>query len=116
MSKMLKKVFAVVAVLCFIAAVAYAAAPDSIVLKASNGDVTFNHKKHSTIPNVACKNCHHTMTGATVDKKCSECHKAAAEGKTPSMKDASHKTCKDCHKKMGKGPAVKCTDCHVKAK
>ena len=116
MLKILKKTFAVVAALCFIAAVAYAAAPDSIVLNASNGNITFNHKKHSTLANVTCKTCHHTMTGTEPDKKCSDCHKAAAEGKKPSMKDAAHKQCKDCHKKMGKGPAVKCTDCHVKAK
>jgi len=113
---MLKKTFTVAVILCFIAAVAYAAAPDSIVLPATNGNITFNHKKHSTTPNITCKTCHHTMTGATPDKKCKDCHTAQADGKKLTMKDAAHKQCKDCHKKMGKGPAVKCTDCHVKAK
>ncbi len=97
------------------------AAKDTIVFEAPNGKVTFDHKKHSETLKIDCLKCHHTWkAGETSGKKCTECHKAAAEGKTPSMKDASHQTCKGCHdeaKKAGKpaGPTM-CTQCHVKAK
>jgi hypothetical protein len=97
------------------------AAKDTIVFEAPNGKVTFDHKKHSETLKIDCMKCHHTWkAGETSGKKCIECHKATAEGKTPSMKDAAHKTCKGCHDEMKKankpaGPTG-CTQCHVKAK
>ncbi len=97
------------------------AAKDTIVFNASFGKVTFDHKKHSETLKIDCLKCHHTWkAGETSGKKCTECHKAAAEGKTPSLKDAFHNTCKSCHeglKKAGKpaGPTG-CTQCHVKGK
>ena len=97
------------------------AAKDVIVFDASFGKVTFPHKKHSETLKIDCLKCHHTWkAGETSGKKCTDCHKAAAEGKTPSLKDAFHNTCRRCHdelKKAGKpaGPTM-CTQCHVKAK
>lgn len=97
------------------------AAKDEIVFDAPNGKVTFTHKKHSETLKIDCLKCHHTWKqGETSGKLCHECHKAGAEGKGLSMKDASHKTCKGCHddaKKANKpaGPTG-CSQCHVKAK
>jgi Class III cytochrome C family len=97
------------------------AAKDEVVLKAPNGDVKFNHKKHAETMKIDCVKCHHTWKpGETTGKLCVECHKAKAEGKTPSAKDAFHKDCQDCHKKDKEakkqgGPTV-CTGCHKKAK
>jgi uncharacterized paraquat-inducible protein A len=97
------------------------AAKDTVVLDASFGKVTLDHKKHSETLKIDCLKCHHTWkAGETSGKICTDCHKATAEGKTPSLKDAFHQTCKGCHdelKKAGKpaGPTG-CTQCHVKAK
>jgi len=97
------------------------AAKDEIVFDASMGKVTFVHKKHSETLKIDCLKCHHTWKqGETSGKKCMDCHKASAEGKAPSVKDAFHNTCKGCHdeaKKANKpaGPTG-CTQCHVKAK
>jgi hypothetical protein len=97
------------------------AAKDVITFEASNGKVTFNHKAHAEKLKIDCVKCHHTWKqGETSGKLCVDCHKAKAEGKTPSMKDAAHKDCKGCHdeaKKANKpaGPTG-CTQCHVKAK
>ena len=61
------------------------AAKDEIVFDAPNGKVTFAHKKHSETLKIDCLKCHHTWkAGETSGKKCTECHKATAEGKTPS--------------------------------
>jgi hypothetical protein len=94
------------------------AAKDEITLKASNGDVKFNHKKHSETLKIECKKCHHTWkAGETSGKLCLECHKAKTEGKTLSAKEAFHKDCQGCHKKeeASKKPApTKCGGCHVK--
>jgi protein-arginine kinase activator protein McsA len=94
------------------------AAKDEIVFEASNGKVTFAHKKHAETLQVDCLKCHHTWKqGETSGKKCMECHKAAAEGKTLSAKDALHKTCRGCHdeaKKANKPAPTGCTQCHKK--
>ena len=71
-------------------------AADVIDLPASNGKVSFPHKKHQEM----LKNC----------KKCHE----KAPGKIKELgKDWAHKTCKGCHAEMKKGP-VGCNDCHKK--
>ncbi len=91
---------------------------DVITLTASNGNVTFPHKKHID-QKIDCLKCHHTWKkGETSGKLCVDCHKAKAEGKTPSMKDAAHKDCKGCHEELKKankpaGPTG-CTQCHKK--
>ena len=96
-------------------------AKDVVEYNPSYGKVTFTHKKHAETLKIDCLKCHHTWKkGETTGKMCKDCHKAAAEGKTISSKDAYHKDCKGCHdeaKKANKpaGPTG-CTQCHVKAK
>jgi hypothetical protein len=87
----------------------YAAKPPAkdLTLKgATKGAVTFSHAKHK----MSCKECHHK---GEPTQKCESCHKAAAEGKTPSLKEAFHKNCQGCHKAQKKGPQT-CNDCHKK--
>ena len=97
------------------------AAKDEITFDASYGKVKFTHQKHAETRKIDCMKCHHTWKkGETSGKLCLECHKAKAEGKALSAKDAFHKNCKGCHdeaKKAGKpaGPTG-CTQCHVKDK
>ncbi len=97
------------------------AAKDEIEFNPAYGKVKFTHKNHAETLKIECMKCHHTWKkGDTSGKLCTECHKAKAEGKTLSVKDAFHKDCKGCHdeaKKANKptGPTG-CTQCHVKAK
>jgi hypothetical protein len=94
-------------------------AKDVITFTASNGNVTFAHKKHAETLKIDCLKCHHTWKkGETSGKLCRDCHKEKAEGKTLSLKDSMHKDCKGCHdeaKKANKptGPTG-CTQCHKK--
>ena len=71
-------------------------ATDTAVLKAKNGDVTFNHKKHSADP-----------------ASCKACHGDTKPGKLTMDKDAAHKLCKGCHDAKKAGP-TKCGECHKK--
>jgi predicted CXXCH cytochrome family protein len=67
-----------------------------VTLKAKNGDVTFNHKTHSTLD-------------------CTKCHADAKGGKIEGLtKDKAHGLCVECHKTSAKGPS-KCAECHKKA-
>ena len=43
----MKKVLSAVLMVVFAASAALAVGPDSVTMKAKNGDVTFDHKKHS---------------------------------------------------------------------
>jgi hypothetical protein len=96
-------------------------AKDVVEYNPTYGKVKFTHKKHAETLKIDCLKCHHTWKkGEATGKLCKDCHKAAAEGKTLSGKDAYHKDCKGCHdeaKKANKpaGPTG-CTQCHVKAK
>jgi len=96
-------------------------AKDVVEFNPSYGKVTFTHKKHADALKNDCLKCHHTWKkGDTSGQGCKDCHKAKAEGKASSSKDAFHKSCKGCHdeaKKANKptGPTA-CTKCHVKAK
>ena len=97
------------------------AAKDEITFSPSYGKVKFTHKKHAETLKIDCLKCHHTWKkGETTGKLCNECHKAKAEEKTLSAKDAYHKDCKGCHDdaKKAKKPAgpTGCTQCHVKDK
>jgi predicted CXXCH cytochrome family protein len=78
----------------FAASAAFAAAPDSVTMKAKNGDVTFNHKAHAA-------------------GDCKTCHGEGAPAKVELDKAAAHKLCIDCHKTKGAGP-TKCGECHKK--
>lgn len=72
-----------------------AVSPETIVLEASFGNVTFPHAMHQG--SYACATCH-------------------GEG-TPGLfgldKEKAHALCKDCHKKEAAGPTA-CKDCHKK--
>jgi predicted CXXCH cytochrome family protein len=89
----MKKVLAVVLMVAFSASAALAA--DTVVLKAKNGNVTFDHKKHS----------------ATGD--CKSCHGEGTPAKIALDKDKAHKLCKGCHETKKAGP-TKCGECHKK--
>ena len=73
----MKRILAGVLMVAFAATTAVAA--DTVVMKAKNGDVTFNHKAHS----------------ASGD--CKACHGEGTPGKLTLGKDAAHKLCKGCH-------------------
>lgn len=73
-----------------------ALAADMVTFPAKNGNVSFNHKKHSEMLR-ECKNCHEKSPG-----------KIANFGK-----DYAHKTCKGCHEVRATGP-TKCGLCHRK--
>ena len=96
---------------------------DEYAFSVPYGTVKFTHKKHAETLKNDCVACHHEMKGkkpGEAVKGCKSCHKAKAEGKAISSKDAYHKNCKGCHdeaKKANKptGPTG-CTQCHVKAK
>lgn len=79
------------------ASTAMAAPPETVVLKAKDGNVTFNHKLH-------------------MKQGCKNCHGAGAPAKIELGKDKAHKLCIDCHTEKAKGPAdaKKCDGCHKK--
>ena|SRR5947209_15560244 len=102
-------------------------AQDVYTLKAPNGAVKFDHKKHST--GFKCEQCHHASKpekpNKTANEACTDCHTnpATAPMKTK-LQAAFHNptaqtgTCIACHKKeaaAGKKAPTKCTECHVKA-
>jgi hypothetical protein len=71
-----------------------AMAVDTVVMKAKNGDVTFNHAAHNA------------------RLECKVCHAAGTPGKIDINKATAHRLCKGCHETKH-GP-VKCGDCHRK--
>lgn len=73
-----------------------AMAADIMVFPSKNGNITFNHKRHSDFL-MNCRNCHDKAPG-----------KIANFGK-----DYAHKTCKGCHEVRGTGP-TRCGLCHRK--
>lgn len=97
-------------------------APGTVILKAVNGGVKFDHTAH--MKTGKCTDCHHASKAekplASAHEKCSDCHtKAATAPVTTKLQGAFHNptatagTCIDCHKTKGQGP-VKCADCHKK--
>lgn len=89
---MKKLIVAVALTLCYAVT---AMAGDTVVLKAKNGDITFNHKAHQG--KMDCKTCHGEGTPA----------KIALD------KDKAHALCKKCHEEKKAGP-TKCGECHKK--
>jgi predicted CXXCH cytochrome family protein len=69
--------------------------PDTVVLSAKNGDVTFKHAEHAA--RLECNICHGPGTPVAIDLD----------------QDSAHKLCRGCHEQQGAGP-VKCAECHVK--
>jgi opacity protein-like surface antigen len=72
-----------------------ALATDIVTFKAKNGNVTFNHGKHSE--QFACK----------------ACHEKTPPGKMALSKETAHKLCQGCHQTKGRGP-TQCGQCHRK--
>ncbi len=103
-------------VFLFVLASFAADAPETITLKAKNGDVNLPHKTHTETLKVTCVTCHHTTKEGQAVDKCSKCH--GADPKALAAKDAFHKLCQDCHKqkneKEGKKAPTKCMECHKK--
>lgn len=88
---------------------------DIIILRGEKaGDVTFNHLKHTQIPNSKCTDCHHKFEQPNNYKSCHTCHGIRNDIGKPIK--IFHKTCLDCHKankKKFKSPR-KCKECHSK--
>ena len=94
----MKKAIVALLVVAF-AGTAFAAPPETVVMKNNKGDVTFPHKKHEA---------------AGVLKDCKACHTEATGGKIAKMgMKTGHDKCKTCHGDMKKGPTA-CGDCHKK--
>jgi DnaJ-class molecular chaperone len=89
----MKKIIVAVALTFAFAVPALAA--DTVVFPAKNGNVTFNHKSHSS----------------TIE--CKACHGAGAPAKIAINKETAHTLCKGCHTERKAGP-TKCGDCHKK--
>jgi nitrate/TMAO reductase-like tetraheme cytochrome c subunit len=89
----MKKLLVAAMLVAFAASTAMAA--DTVTLEAKNGNVTFNHKKHSE------------------SMECKICHGEGTPGKLELDKDKAHALCKDCHTTKAAGP-TKCGDCHKK--
>ena len=89
----MKKLLVAAMLVAFAASTAMAA--DTVTLEAKNGNITFNHKKHSE------------------SMECKICHGEGTPGKLELDKDKAHALCKDCHTTKAAGP-TKCGDCHKK--
>lgn len=72
-----------------------AVSPETIVLEASYGNVTFPHAMHSG------------------EFDCNTCHGEETPGLFGLDKAKAHVLCKDCHKQKGAGP-TDCMGCHKK--
>jgi len=92
----MKKLLIALMLVAFAATLSMASnGPDTVVMKAKNGNVTFNHKAHST------------------SMDCALCHGDGTPAKIEISKKVAHKLCKGCHKAKKQGP-TKCKQCHVK--
>jgi hypothetical protein len=91
----MKRLLVAVALVAFTASPVLASAPpETIILKAKNGNVTFDHQAHTEM--LECKICHE-----------------GKPGKFELDKDKAHKLCKGCHQEKAMGP-TKCNECHKK--
>ncbi|PLX79369.1 MAG: cytochrome C [Desulfuromonas sp.] len=72
-----------------------AVSPETVVLEASYGNVTFTHGAHAE------------------SYDCTVCHGDGAPASFDLDKATAHALCKDCHKQEGAGP-TSCKECHVK--
>lgn len=66
-----------------------------VIYQATNGQVTFDHKKHAA------------------KSPCGSCHLTKPIAKIAIDKDKAHQMCKGCHQQTGVGP-TSCTGCHKK--
>lgn len=107
--------FAVAAVVACISASSIWAdekkAPEKIVFQAKNGNVTFDHKKHTDAVKGDCKTCHPKLFQESKTAPLNfkpNMHKTAEAAKT---------SCTACHLEGGTAFAIKgnCGKCHVKS-
>ncbi|HWS15642.1 MAG TPA: cytochrome c3 family protein, partial [Candidatus Methylomirabilis sp.] len=83
-------------------------APEEIVLQVyPKRQVTFDHQGHAKRIG-KCQVCHHNPDS----EKCSDCHGAKRDGKTPSFREAMHYKCKNCHMRVNKKVKGACQECH----
>lgn len=68
---------------------------DTVILPASQGQVTLPHLVHAKL------------------FPCATCHGDGTPGKIDLTKDTAHELCRDCHKAKGAGPTA-CGGCHKK--
>jgi len=135
MKKSLMISLMVVALVCIFAlpaVIAGNAAPDTIAMKAPDGQkmtkpvVNFPHKKHVD-GGLDCLVCHHKSKSKDAVKGCSSegCHVDASKGAKKDPKGfysafhskKSQSSCLACHKKekkAGKAVPVACKECHKK--
>jgi hypothetical protein len=99
-----------------IAALAEVAAPGEPITVSNFGKkaaVTFDHALHTT-QGTECASCHHKADSG--DYKCGGCHKGAADGDKPKIKDALHGkdkgVCYSCHLAKEAPNKLKCANCH----
>lgn len=64
-----------------------------VVIKAYNGNIPFDHKKHRSM------------------FKCADCHEGSPRY-IELDKQTAHALCIGCHKKEKRGPSVHCSECH----
>jgi len=109
-------VLLVVGVVCY-AAFAHKAPkePIRIMLKATAGNVLFDHKQHASEDGYGyeCIDCHHAWEGeGTKPEACGECHEV--DGEDPIKRsEAFHTQCMGCHEEMGTAPVEECSSCHA---
>ena len=108
-----------------------------ITLMPKFGPVQFSHLRHSSALDIACEDCHHTITDTDTGEiqGCHACHQAAGyrvgavrpidkpeqssqhDPRPASAKQVLHGLCKGCHARraeqnMPSGPSDSCRDCH----
>jgi hypothetical protein len=69
--------------------------PETVVLIAKNGDITFSHARHAGM--VECRTCHGEGVPGAIELD----------------RDSGHQLCRGCHEEQGAGP-VKCAECHAR--
>ncbi len=108
-----------------------------ITLMPKFGPVRFSHLRHSSALDVACQDCHHTITDTDTGQiqGCHACHQAADsrvaairpidkqqqasrnDPRPASARQVLHGLCMGCHARragqgMPSGPSDSCRDCH----
>jgi c(7)-type cytochrome triheme protein len=112
----MRKLAAVIpALVLFLSVVSFAQkkdkAPDEITIKAKNGAILFNHKKHAAAEKQDCKVCH--------DKLWPQSSTAPINFRPPHTKhEAAKASCGTCHNKGGAAFTTvgNCKRCHGTAK
>lgn len=93
----MKKLVAIALLCAFLTGIAYANAPEKVVIKARKGNITFTHKQHEENGLLTdCTVCHDKDRGFKLGKQ------GMATG---------HSMCRKCHAENQAGPRD-CDECH----